>query len=241
VAITLGAYLNALGILLGGLFGLARSRPIAARAQIFFRNLLGVAVIVLGLRLVWLSVQGGFLQCLKQLFLAVLAVVLGNWLGRLLRLQKVSNRIGHHAGVLISAAAGPRRRPAEGFIACVILFCAAPLGWLGAVADGLTGYFWLLAVKGLMDGLAMAGLVKTLRWPAALSALPIFVFLGAISLACLQAKPFLEARGLTGSINAVAGLVACAVALVIFEARRVELANFLPALVLAPLLALLLK
>jgi uncharacterized membrane protein YqgA involved in biofilm formation len=34
----------------------------------------------------------------------------------------------------------------------------------------------------------------------------------------------------------VGGLIACAVALVIFEVRRVELANFLPSLAIAPLL-----
>ena len=62
---------------------------------------------------------------------------------------------------------------ADGFCACTILFWAAPLGLLGAVADGLSGYFYLLAVKGVMDGLAMASFVKMFRWPAALSAVPV--------------------------------------------------------------------
>jgi uncharacterized membrane protein YqgA involved in biofilm formation len=43
------------------------------------------------------------------------------------------------------------------------------------------------------------------------------------------------------SVNAVGGLIACAIALMIFEVRRVELANFLPALAVAPLLAWWLK
>ena len=43
------------------------------------------------------------------------------------------------------------------------------------------------------------------------------------------------------SVNAAAGLVACAVALVIFAVRKVELANYLPALAIAPLLAWLLQ
>ena len=42
-------------------------------------------------------------------------------------------------------------------------------------------------------------------------------------------------------IYQTAGLVACAVALVIFEVRKVELANYLPSLVIAPLLAWLIK
>jgi uncharacterized membrane protein YqgA involved in biofilm formation len=238
-----GAFLNAIGILLGGLFGLARREPLSARAQIFFRNALGAATVFFGLRLAWLSVNGTFLSCLKQLFIAVLAIVLGSLLGRLLGFQKMSNRLGRHASRLLSSAeTNPSRKMADGFCACTILFWAAPLGLLGAVADGLTGYFYLLAVKGLMDGLAMTSFVKMFRWPAAMSAIPVFALISFITLACqLYARPFLEARQLLDSVNTAAGLAACAVALVIFEARRVELANFLPALAVAPLLAWLLK
>ena len=234
-----GPFLNAIGILLGGLFGLVRHQPLTARTQIFFRGALGACIVFVGLRLVWLNVSGTFWFCAKQISIVVLAVVLGYWLGQLLRLQKISNRLGRYANDLMaSAPANPRQRAADGFSACAILFCAAPLGWLGALTDGLSGYFWLLAVKGAMDGLAMAAFVKMFRWPAALSAIPVLAFLGAISFASqFYARPFLDSHNLTGSVNAAAGLVACAVALVVLEVRRVELANFLPALVIAPLLA----
>jgi len=238
-----GAFLNAIGILFGGLFGLARREPLSARAQIFFRNALGAATVFFALRLVWLNVNGTFLSCLKQLFVAAFAVVLGNGIGKLLGLQKTSNHLGRCANRLLSSAeTDSARKMADGFCACTILFWAAPLGLLGAVADGLTGYFYLLAVKGVMDGLATAGFVKMFRWPAALSAIPVFALLNFISLAChLYVRPFLEARQLIGSVNAAAGLTACAVALVIFAVRKVELANYLPSLAVAPLLAWLLK
>jgi uncharacterized membrane protein YqgA involved in biofilm formation len=237
-----GAFLNAIGILLGGLFGLAWRGPLSARAQIFFRNAIGAFTVFFALRLVWLSVNGTFLSCLKQLFVAAAAILLGHGAGRLLRLQKMSNHLGRHASRLLSSAeSGPPRKIAGGFFACTILFWAAPLGLLGAVADGLSGYFYLLAVKAAMDGLAMASFVKTFRWPAALSAIPVFALLGGITLACqIYARPFLEDRQLIDSVNAAAGLVACAVALVIFGLRKVDLANFLPAPAIAPLLAWLL-
>ncbi len=240
---TIGAFLNALGILLGGLFGLARREPLSARVQIYFRNALGAATVFLALRLVWVSIHGTFLPCLKQLFLAVLAVVLGNLLGKLLGLQKISNRLGRFATRLMSSAdTNSPRKIADGFCACTILFWAAPLGLLGAVVDGLSGYFYLLAVKAVMDGLAMTSFVKMFRWPAAISAIPVFALLGFITLACqIYARPFLEERQLIDPVNAAAGLVACTVALVIFESRKVELANYLAALAVAPLLAWLLK
>jgi hypothetical protein len=183
------------------------------------------------------------------MFIAALAVTLGFWTGKLLRLQKLSNRLGRYAGGLItSAQSNAPRKIGDGFIACSILFCAAPLGLLGAVTDGLppqdgqSGYYWLLAVKAVMDGLAMTGFVKIFGWPCALSAFPVFIFLSGITFACqFYAKSFLAAHGLVDPVNAAAGLIACAIALMIFEVRRVELANFLPGLAVAPLLAWWLK
>src|SRR5665213_387262 len=232
-----GAFLNALGILAGALLGLGLRGPVPARAQNFFKAALGVATVVFGLRLVYESVGGTFAAGLKQIFLAMLAIFLGYWLGKLLQLQKISNRLGRRASNVILSA---RKNPPDAVSslnACAVLFCAAPLGIVGAVADGLTGYFYLLAVKAVMDGLAMTSFVKMFRWPVALAAFPVFVCLGGISAACRHfAVPILEAHQLINSTNAVAGLICCAVALVIFEIRRVELANFLPALVVAPLL-----
>jgi len=235
----IGAFLNALGILFGALFGLAAREPLSARVQDFFKSALGALTVFYGLRLVYENVHGTFSECLKQVFLAALAVVLGNWLGKLMRLQKISNRVGHHAAILLAAAQkNPPGRPVDGFTAATLLFCAAPLGLLGAVADGLENYFYLLLVKAVMDGLAMMSFVKMFRWPAALAALPVFFFLNGLALALhFGAQPWLDAHALTSSVNAAAGLVTCIVPLVIFQIRRGELNNYLPALVVAPLLA----
>ena len=228
---------------------MAMLQPLSLRTQVFFRSALGAFTIFFGLRLVWLSVNGTFLPALKQMFIAVLAATLGFWIGKLLHLQKFSNRLGRYAGHLVaSASSGAPRKFGDGFTACTILFCAAPLGLLGAVTDGLppmespSGGFWLLAVKAVMDGLAMTGFVKIFGWPSALSAFPAFIFLSAITFVCqFYAEPFLAAHGLVDPVNAAAGLIACAIALMIFEVRRVELANFLPGLAVAPLLAWLFK
>ncbi len=244
-----GAFLNALGILFGALFGLAMLKPLSLRTQVFFRSALGAFTVFFGLRLVWLSLSGSFLTVMKQLFAAGMGVTIGFWVGRLLRLQRLSNRLGRYAGnLVVLAQSGPPRKMADGFTACSILFCAAPLGLLGAVTDGFPvgdsgfGYLYLLAVKAVMDGLAMTGFVKVFGWPSALSAFPVFGLFSGITLACqVWARPWLEAHGLVEPVNAAAGFIACAIALMIFEVRRVELANYLPGLAVAPLLAWWLK
>ena len=238
----IGAFLNALGILFGALFGLVRPRPLSARVQDFFRAALGVLAVILGLHLIWISVHGAFVAGCKQLFLAALAVVLGNWTGKLLGLQKISNQLGRYAANLLAMAQkNPPGKLTDGLVAVSLLFCAAPLGLIGAVTDGLSGYFYLLALKAVMDGLATASFVKIYRWPIALVAGPVFLFLDGLALTVHDyAAPFLEKYQWTDSVHAAAGLMVCATALVIFAVRRVELANYLPALVLAPLLARLL-
>ena len=182
---------------------------------------------------------------LKQMFVVAAGVTFGFWLGRLLRLQKLSNHLGRYAGNLVmSAQTRPPRKMTDGFTACTILFCAAPLGLLGAMTDGLPmgdsgfGYFYLLVVKAVMDGLAMTGFVRVFGWPCALAAFPVFGLFSGITLGCqVWARPYLEAHGLVPPVYAAAGFIACAIALMIFEVRRVELANYLPALAVVPLLA----
>ena len=233
-----GAFLNALAILLGSLGGLVRRAPLPARAQFILRTVLGVATMITGIVLVAENWGGSFLLALKRLLITFLAVVLGYWVGKWLRLQELSNQLGRLAGHRIQAARNhPPGKPVAGLTACVLLLGAAPLGWLGAVEEGFTGGIYLFAIKALMDALAMMGFVQLFGWLAALSAFPILALFGGVTLLCQHAAaPFCAAHHLTDSVNSATGLVACAVSLVIFETRRVELASFLPAVVVAPLL-----
>jgi uncharacterized membrane protein YqgA involved in biofilm formation len=234
----IGPFLNALGILLGAFFGLVRREPLAARTQKSFQSALGAFTAFCGLHLLWLNTGTGATTVLKELLIAVLAVVFGNLLGKILGLQKISNHIGRHAANLLAA---PQKnlptKPADGFVAATILFCAAPLGLIGSVTDGLDNYFFPFVLKAVMDGLAMTSFVKMFRWPVALAAVPVFVFLNGLAIAVHKfVLPQLAATEMAHSIGAAAGLVVCATTLVILGIRRVELANYLPALALAPLL-----
>ena len=234
-----GPFLNALGILLGALLGLVWRAPLPARAQSLFRAGLGAGTIFFGARLILESLGTGFLAGLKRLLLTVLAVVLGYWVGRLFQLQTLSNRVGRQAGRWITTAqTHPPGRSLPGLAACFLLFGAAPLGWLGAVENGFTGHYYLLAIKALMDALAMAGFVKLFGWPAALAAFPVWGLFGLVTWLCQTvAAPFCVAHHWADSVTAAMGLAACLVSVVIFEVRKVELANYLPAVLVAPVLA----
>lgn len=240
----IGTLLNVTGILIGGAIGLARKKPLSTQTESFFKTGLAAFTVVYGLRLTWMSLNGPLPHALKQLLIAVLAMMVGKLIGHLLRLQKLSNHLGRIARDHISHAS-PKSptRASDGFKTCAVLFCAAPLGILGSVQDGLSGYFYPLAIKGVMEALATLGFISLFGWAVILAALPVLAFQGSITLLCSQLlKPFLQTHGPAGlidSINATGGLLVFSVALVILGLRRIELADYLPSLAITPVITLL--
>src|SRR5271165_5011463 len=134
----IGTILNAAGILAGGVVGLTRPRLLGLGAESYIKVVLGALTVFYGLRLTWASLSGSFLDVLKQLAVVILSLSLGKLAGRGLRLQKMSNRLGQRARERITTArADDPERFSAGFKTCAALFCAAPLGIVGSVQEGL--------------------------------------------------------------------------------------------------------
>jgi uncharacterized protein len=238
----IGTLLNASGILLGGIIGLTVARQIPMKTQLNLKILLGVVTVIVGLKMTLASLGGGFWQVMKQLAIVVLALTLGRITGRLLRLQRALNRVGRYAGEKFSQAnPNQPQRLSEGFITCTILFCVGPIAILGAIQDGLEGRWQTLAIKAVMDGLATMGFVASFGWGPILAVIPVVAYQGTISLAARFLAPFLENHALMESVNATGGMLVFCIALIILEIRKIELADYLPSLVFAPLLAWLWK
>src|SRR5882724_69190 len=102
-----GTLLNIAGILVGAIIGLIWRRGLAPSKESAFKVLLGAFTVFYGLRLTWVSLNGSSLQILKQLVIAMVSMMIGKQIGRLVRLQQASNRIGQIARELIE------RKPAH--------------------------------------------------------------------------------------------------------------------------------
>ncbi len=234
----IGTILNAAAVLVGGLFGQFKPGVLSPTAQLRLKVLLGGATFFFGLRLLWISLNGSFGQFLKQFAIAVAAMVVGAILGKLIGLQKGSNAIGRYAGKLLS---GPKPAFSDGFVACALVLSANPLGIAGAVGEGALGYVWPLLVKAAMDGVAALSLGASFRWGVAASALPVLAWQGTLSLGAAMAAPWLRDHALLDPLGACCGLLVTISALIIFEFKKVELANYLPGLALGPLFTWLLR
>jgi len=234
----IGTWLNAGAIFLGAVLGLATKAELSLGRQQFIKVALGVATVWFGLKLCWngLATRSvGFF--FYQLLIVLVAMVVGHLIGKLCGVQKLFNRIGHTAKVKLErAAAGGANARNEGFLAATLAFCAAPLGLVGALEDGLAGYFAPLAIKAVMDGLAAFSFARMFGWTAMFAAVPVAALFSVLTVAGSRAEPWLTQHGVIGVVQASAGLIVTYVALVIFEVKKVEIANYLPALVIAPAL-----
>jgi hypothetical protein len=236
-----GTLLNVAAILVGGVAGLVRRQPLPPSLESYFKIGLGVAIVVSGLRLTLMSLNGSFPSMLRQLLMVILALALGKIVGRLLHLQRLSNRVGQRARRSIeSAKPGQPGSADDGFKTCAALFCVAPLGILGAIQEGISSppYIYPLAAKAFMDGLATMGFAILFGRGVLLAALPVLAFQGTITLLCERiAEPFLRLHHWVDPVNATGGLLVFCVALVLLGIKRIEITDYLPSLAVAPLLA----
>jgi len=233
----LGTIINGAAILIGGAVGLTASRQIPPAIQAKLKVVLGALVVYVGLSTTWKAVNGSFGQVVKQIVVILLALVLGNLAGKLLRLQRGLNRLGEYArDRFTQAGAGAAHRWSEGLVTCTLLFCVGPMAILGSVQDGLTGDFKTLAIKGAMDGLATMTFVTTFGWGVMLAVVPVVAYQGTITLLAQSLAPYLQDKALLDAVNATGGLLVLCISLIIFEAKKVPLADYLPSLCFAPLL-----
>ncbi len=236
----IGVGINALGIVVGGIVGLTRKKPLTAANESLFKVAMGASTVFLGLQLTWQNLNGSIGAFFKQLLIVLISMSLGKLIGKLLHLQKLSNSIGRYATSKM-AESNSGKKFSDGFVVCALLSCASPLAFFASVHEGLNGFAPAFVVKAIMDGLAAFAFVSVFGWGVLLAAIPVVAFQGTIFLFIRSLAPMLEQRGLVDSILATNGLLIFCVALIILNLKKIELTDYLPSLAIAPLITWLWK
>ena len=167
--------------------------------------------------------------------LAVLAaLLLGVAIGELLRLHDGLEALGARFQRRLTRGEGSPSRIAEGFVTASLVFCVGPLTILGSLDNGLRGDITLLATKSLLDGVAAVAFAAALGPGVYLSVITVLVVQGGISGGAFLLTDLMDGPTIL-AITAAGGLILLGVGLRLLELKPVRVANFLPALVLAPL------
>jgi uncharacterized membrane protein YqgA involved in biofilm formation len=229
-----GIALNAFGIIVGCVLALAKKNPLSPSDEVTLRKLMGAFTVFIGLRLVWQNLNGTFGMFAKRLAIVLIAMSLGKLVGKLLRLQKFSNRIGKRASEKLTTSTVS---PNDGFLVAASLFCVAPLSVLASADEAVSLFSFAFVIKALTDGLAALAFVPRFGWNVLLSIIPVVAWQGTVYLGIKALTPMLLSKDILWALNATNGFLIFCVALIILQLKKIEVTDYLPSLALAPLLA----
>jgi uncharacterized protein len=125
------------------------------------------------------------------------------------------------------------------FVTSALLVCVGPVAILGSIQDGLLGDRSLLIVKSVLDMFVCVALAASLGAGVILSAVPLFLYQGGLTLGAhflgnwLGAAPSADAPAIV-ELTATGGVLVIALGLQMLDLKKIRVANFLPAIALAP-------
>ena len=220
-----GTLLNAAAVLVGGLLGTVLGQRLPERMLERVVAGVGLFVLVMGAK---------FALDTSNLLYLLGSIVIGGILGSLASIDRRLNALGDG---LQRRLARPGRPSAvsEAFVTAAIVFCVGPLTFLGSIQNGLTGDSSLLVIKSVLDGFTAIALAATLGWGVLLTIAVILVYQGGLALGASFLASALSDLQLR-EMNAVGGLLILGVGLKLLAIRDVKVADFLPAILVSPLL-----
>ena len=128
----------------------------------------------------------------------------------------------------------------RGFLTASLVFCVGPMTILGSIQDGLTGDHNLLIVKSVLDGFGALAFASTLGIGVLFSVIVIIIYQGGLSLLAGQLH-FLITPPMMTEMTATGGLILIGIAISsLLEIKRIRIGNFLPAVIITPIIILLL-
>jgi uncharacterized membrane protein YqgA involved in biofilm formation len=223
----MGTLINVGAVLAGTAVGVAVGSRLPAGLQQRVLAGLGLVTAVIGVDLA--------LEWRETSALYVLgAILLGGLIGETLAIEQRLARLGDRLQARVTRE-GNVSTVSEAFFTASLLFCVGPLTVVGSFEDGLRGNIEPLATKSLLDGFASIALASTLGIGVAFAAVTVLVVQGALTLGAGLFADVLRGEALAAMTSA-GGVLIIGISLKLLELKDVKVGNFLPALLLAPLL-----
>jgi uncharacterized membrane protein YqgA involved in biofilm formation len=222
-----GTLINVAAVLAGTAIGVALGARLPASLQQRVLAGLGLVTAVIGVDLALAWRETSALYVLG-------AVLVGGLIGEALDIEGRLSRLGDRLQARF-ARDGEHSTVSEAFFTASLLFCVGPLTVIGSFEDGLNGNLEPLATKSMLDGFASIALASTLGFGVAFAAITVLVVQGALTLAASLFEDLLQGEPLA-ALTSTGGVLIIGISLKLLDLKDVKVGNFLPALVLAPLL-----
>ena len=223
----MGTVINVVAVLAGTAIGVAVGSRLGRGLQERVLAGLGLVTAVVGidLALAW--------RATSPLYVLG-AILLGGLIGEALQIEQRLSRLGDRLQARVQED-GSRSTVSEAFFTASLLFCVGPLTVIGSFEDGLRGNLEPLATKSLLDGFASIALASTLGFGVAFAAVTVLLVQGALTLGAGLFDGILRGEALD-AMTSTGGVLIIGISLKLLDLKDVRVGNFLPALVLAPLL-----
>lgn len=228
----IGTLINIVTVLVGGSLGTVLGNRLSERIRGTVLHGIGLVTLTMGVHLTLKT---------HNLLIVMGSVLLGTIMGEALSIDVGLERLGEWLRVKVARQRdeGEGNRFVEGFVTASLVFCVGPVTILGAIQDGLTGDYSLLALKSVLDGFSALAFSASLGVGVLFSVLTLVVYQGGLSLLAGLAEAILS-EAMMAEMTAAGGVIILGLGLVLLDLKKVRIANFLPALIIAPAIVALL-
>ncbi len=225
----IGTIINIAAVLVGGTIGLV----FGARLSEHLKN-----TVIAGMGLFTTAVGMKMFLGVQNELLVLGALIFGALLGEWWRIEDRLQALGSWLEERFASGSeqGASSKFVKGFLTASLLYCIGPMAILGSIQDGLYGDYNLLAIKSVLDGFASIAFASTLGVGVLFSSFVLLVYQGGISLLAGALNSLLT-DAMIAEMTATGGVLLMGVGVSsLLEIKKIRVGNFLPALMVAPLL-----
>ena len=228
-----GTIVNALAVIVGALAGLIVRRFSSGKKKEGRLSELPDALMKgVGLCVMLIGVTGAIQT--QNVMIVIISMVIGAAIGTLLALENGITRLGEF---IEAKTQGKLGSITQGFVTASLLFCVGSMAIVGSLNSGLRGDHEMLYAKSLLDMISAAIFATTMGWGVAFSALLVFLYQGAITLAASALAPVLSTAAIN-EMTAVGSLIIIALSLNLLGLTKIKVMNYVPAILIPILLVL---
>lgn len=234
--IGLGTIINGAGIVLGGIAGLLFGHFLKERFQESLNMACGISVLFIGIASAMegmLRIDGGTISSGQSLSI-VICLALGALVGEAIDIEA---RFEHFGEWLKRKTGNAKDKNfVNGFVTASLTVCIGAMAIVGAIQDGISGDWSILATKAILDFVIILVMTCSLGKGCMFSTIPVFLFEGAMTFLAVLIKPLMTEAALE-SLSLIGAILIFCVGLNLVWGKKVRVANLLPSIVFAVIAA----